>query len=48
MNFIKDIQNIEKTINFFMFNGLKVNRWKTLETNDMNVYIIMLKTMDKE
>ena len=32
--------------NFFMFNGSKINRWKTLEENGVNGYTIMLKKME--
>ena len=33
--------------NFFIFNGLKINKWKTLEENGINGYTITLKTIDK-
>ena len=32
--------------NFFMFNGLTINRWKTLEDNGINGYTIMLKKIE--
>ena len=32
--------------NFFLFNGVKINRWETLEDNGINGYTIMLKKIE--
>ena len=32
--------------NYFMFNGNKINRWKTLEENGINGYTIILNKID--
>ena len=32
--------------NFFMFHGLKINRWKTLQQNGINGYTIILNMID--
>ena len=32
--------------NFFIFNGNKINRWKTLEENGMHGYTIVLQKID--
>ena len=37
-----------KNDNYFMFNGLKVNRWKTLEEIGINGYTIILNKIDNE
>ena len=34
--------------NYFMFNGLKINRWKTLEENNIHGNTIVLNKIDKE
>ena len=34
--------------NYFMFNGSKVNRWKTLEENDINGYTVILNKVDNK
>ena len=32
--------------NFFVFNGIKIDRWKTLEENSIHGYTIMLKKIE--
>ena len=42
----KKYPEYKKDDNYFMFNGLKINRWDTLEENGINGYNIILNKID--
>ena len=46
-NLYKKYPEYSENDNFFMFNGSKINRWKTLEENGINGYTIILMKIDE-
>ena len=47
-NLYKKYPEYRENDNFFMFNGLKINRWETLKENGINGYTIIINAIDNK